>query len=550
MTRYTEHVNSRRTPQTQKADPRQVANSGGGFSFVADKWTRLQRFLILGTEGGSYYASEKALTIQNYEALKECLAENGLRTVEAIRSVSVAGRAPKNDPAIFALAVASGDPQLATRQAALDALVDVCRIGTHLFQFAEAVGKFRGGGRSLRRAIARWYDKPIDDLAYQLAKYQQRGGWSHRDVLRQWGQLLKLDAQRQTVIRWALGLPFDARTVDRKKGGGRALIYGAVPSELPRVLAGMEVLKNARSPHEVAAAIAEYRLTHEMVGNEWKTSPDVWSALLQSMPVGAMVRELGRMTRLGVIAPFSDGLKTVQNKLTVEAVRKARLHPISILKALSVYRGGKPLKGKGDGWSPVPQVSALLDDAFYWGFGSIEPTGKRTVLALDVSGSMTWETAKLFGTELRAREGASAMAMVTARTEPQHHFLAFSGGVIPIDITARDSLTDVVTKTGRLSASHTDCAAPMLWAISNNIPVDVFVVYTDSETNANSMHPFQALKRYREKTGIAAKLVVVGMCANKFTIADPSDAGMLDVVGFDTDAPSVISQFSSGSLDA
>lgn len=36
------------------------------------------------------------------------------------------------------------------------------------------------------------------------------------------------------------------------------------------------------------------------------------------------------------------------------------------------------------------------------------------------------------------------------------------------------------------------------------------------------------------------KLVVVGMVSNGFSIADPDDAGMLDVVGFDAAAPQVI----------
>jgi 60 kDa SS-A/Ro ribonucleoprotein len=48
------------------------------------------------------------------------------------------------------------------------------------------------------------------------------------------------------------------------------------------------------------------------------------------------------------------------------------------------------------------------------------------------------------------------------------------------------------------------------------------------------MHPSQALDRYRQKTGIPAKLIVVSMTANPFSIADPNDAGMMDVVGFDT----------------
>lgn len=43
--------------------------------------------------------------------------------------------------------------------------------------------------------------------------------------------------------------------------------------------------------------------------------------------------------------------------------------------------------------------------------------------------------------------------------------------------------------------------------------------------------------------GIPVKLVVVGMVANGFSIADPNDAGMMDVVGFDTATPMLISDF-------
>ncbi|MEZ4608010.1 MAG: hypothetical protein R2865_14790 [Deinococcales bacterium] len=42
---------------------------------------------------------------------------------------------------------------------------------------------------------------------------------------------------------------------------------------------------------------------------------------------------------------------------------------------------------------------------------------------------------------------------------------------------------------------------------------------------------------------ISAKLIVVGMVVNNFSIADPNDTGMLDVVGFSTDTPSVIADF-------
>jgi 60 kDa SS-A/Ro ribonucleoprotein len=38
------------------------------------------------------------------------------------------------------------------------------------------------------------------------------------------------------------------------------------------------------------------------------------------------------------------------------------------------------------------------------------------------------------------------------------------------------------------------------------------------------------------------------MVANRFTIADPTDAGMLDIVGFDTSTPEVISGFARSDL--
>ena len=53
----------------------------------------------------------------------------------------------------------------------------------------------------------------------------------------------------------------------------------------------------------------------------------------------------------------------------------------------------------------------------------------------------------------------------------------------------------------------------------------------------------QALRDYRQALGIPAKLIVVGMVANSFSIADPSDGGMLDVVGFDTATPQLMSDF-------
>jgi 60 kDa SS-A/Ro ribonucleoprotein len=152
------------------------------------------------------------------------------------------------------------------------------------------------------------------------------------------------------------------------------------------------------------------------------------------------------------------------------------------------------------------------------------------------------------------------MALVTAATEPNHRFVAFTKGDYPsqwsathgkqydtglsaLPISARQRLDDVVRLTGSLPFGGTDCALPMVEALKHRWPVDAFVVFTDSETWAGNIHPSQALRDYRERMGIAAKLVVVAMASNGFSIADPDDGGMLDVVGFDTATPDVLAEF-------
>jgi 60 kDa SS-A/Ro ribonucleoprotein len=105
-------------------------------------------------------------------------------------------------------------------------------------------------------------------------------------------------------------------------------------------------------------------------------------------------------------------------------------------------------------------------------------------------------------------------------------------------------LSDVVKITREAPASYADCSAPMRDAMQRNIPVDAFVIYTDNDTNSGEKeHPIQALDRYRQKSGINAKLIVVSMASNGHSIADPADAGTLDITGFDGDTPTLISDF-------
>lgn len=535
---YAQHFSTKVTPQSEPIPGKQmVKNDAGGYVFALDDWKRLERFLILGAEGGTYYVDEHRLSVDNANVVARCLKEDGTRTVDMIVDVSKNGRAPSNDPALFALAMASSPTFAgpATRSYALSSLREVARIGTHWFHFAREVDQLRGWGRSLRDGIASLYNDSADRLAYQCVKYQQRDGWSHRDLLRL-SHPVPTTVAHDRLFEW--------------------ITQGNLQEDAPLLVHGYVAAQKATDAKEVVRLIKEYGLTREMVPTQFLNDKEVWEALLEKMPMTAMIRNLGKMTSIGVIGPMRVG--KVVNALNSDAVRKARVHPLNILVALKTYQQGKGMRG-GLRWRPIPQVVDALDAAFYNAFGNVESTGKRTMLALDVSGSMVAPLSKL---PLECREAAAAMAMVIARTEPNYMVTIFSSagmnffgkrsggrfgwledGISSFDISPRERMDDIVKRTCRLPFGGTDCALPMLYALKNMIAIDTFIVITDNQTWAGTVHPTQALNKYRAEMDIPAKLVVVGMTSSGFSIADPNDAGMLDVVGFDTATPNVISNF-------
>lgn len=508
-------------PQTEPLPGRgQVPNEAGGYVWQVDDWQRLLRFLILGSEGGTYYASQKELTLQNAECVRQLLKQNGLRVVEVITEVSQAGRAPKNDPALFALAICMAEGDVLTRRAATAALPKVARIGTHLYHFVAYLRAMRGWGRIARKAVRDWFlEQDADRLAYQMVKYAQRDGWSGRDLLRL-THAKPQNQQQNAVFKWAV----------RKE---------LVP-DAPVMIRHAAAIEINPSEAVILKAVQD--------GFPWEAIPSnrrtdaVWKALLPKLGMTAMIRSLGNLSARGVIdRGAEDGI--VRRLLSLDALRVARVHPIQLLAALMTYQQGHGMRGSGE-WKVNQLIARALEGAFYLSFGLITPTGKRLVLALDVSGSM--QSGELAGVPgLTPHLGTGALAMLAVRSERQAQIIAFADTMREVYLGADERLDSVLNKLRAIPFGGTDCALPMIWAMQNKVLADAFIIYTDNETWAGEIHPAQALQAYREQTGIPAKLVVVGMTSNGFTIADPQDAGMMDVVGFDTATPQVIADFIS-----
>lgn len=535
-------LNDRReTPQTEKADERQSRNNAGGYSFVVTDKDRFRRFLTIGQEGGTYYVGEQKLTDDSVKFVEKYINSAGVDAINEIVEVSDQGLAPKNDQAIFALAVAFRSNDNDIKQAAKAAVNKVCRTGTHLFMFVGFLKNVTGMGRAKTSAVANWMESKSDDkIAYNAVKYRQRNGFSWRDILR----ISHPKGLNENLVNFMLNKEYDI-------------------SEVPSIVQAFDRLQNAETEAQVLATIAAHEnVSWEMIPTEFHKSPEVWKALFKSgIPQMALLRNVTRMARLGLFDDMVFAADYAKALSDAKRIEKSRIHPINYLNALVTYEEGQIprdeygwITHRNRDWDVNAKISKALNDGYKLAFKNVTPSGKRTFVALDVSGSMS---AKASGIDLSCAQVSGAMASFIASTEPYSVIKGFASNgnnwgraaeLIDLGITESDSFNTVMNKVTKHNFGATDCALPMKYALENKIEVDTFVIVTDSETWASVGHPHELLKKYNKQMNRQAKMVVVAATATEFTIAEPGNPLMLDVSGFDSSTPKVIADFSAGRI--
>jgi 60 kDa SS-A/Ro ribonucleoprotein len=534
MSKALRAVNIHETPQMQRANDRQVQNNAGGYVYKTSDKQRLERFLILGVDGGTYYVKQKDLTQQNVDFVRQMLRNDARLVVDTVVDVSTNARAKSNSPALFVLALAMNTNGI-DKAYVRAAVQKVARTFTHLAEYAQYLENLGGWGRAKRQSIAEWYtDKSVPALANQLVKYRQRDGWTHRDMLR---------------LSHPVGL--DSNLVAFALDG---VLPGVSETDNYRLIVGYQKAQVAQTEKEVVTLVKEYRLPWEAVPTQWHKSLKVWQALFEvGMGQTALVRNVTRYAKLGAFNDVVFAKEYADRLQDADAIVKGRLHPINYLNAAVVYEEGQADRNSGwslrrnKSWQTNSKVLSALNNGFDLSFKNVEPSNKRTLVAVDTSGSMWWGTGA--GLELSHAQIAAAVGIFVARTEPYSEFRAFSFNLVNVGITENDSLATVVKKMAAKGGGGTNCAAPMEHALkTKGADFDTFVVITDNETWAGSRHPDQALRRYRQHIGHDAKLAVLATEATPFTIADPNDPGMMDFVGFDSNAPRVLADFSAGRL--
>jgi len=529
---------------------------------MADDLIKFRRFLCYGSESSScrQLIAEKSLIAETHETIKETapalisLVESQ-RGEEVVKEIVNARTDPSlnSDTAVFSLAVCARlAKDLKSKQAAYKALPQVCLLPSHLFLFvahAEKLsGETTGWGRAQRKAISDWYtSKDPLKLAKDVTQYKTRYGWSHKDILRL--AHVKSDKESMSLILKLLNRGFAA--VQEQYAGDGLQIEGKAVLEY---VSDVNTVKHSTDEKVVAGLVEKHKLSREHLPTALTNNKEVWRAMLQHVPLCEVLPQLGKLTSIGLLdSSSSDNQIAIltQRLCNAQEVQQSGLQPIEVLLSQKTYDQGKNERGKLK-WMPSTAISESLKTAYYSSFKNVRPSGVRYLMAVDINGD-TPSSAVLRSTQLKPLLATAGLAMVMGRSENTYQLVGYSQTIAPARLTPQMPIQEVVQQllevTRKTAAPSTDCSLPLLWAADNKKEVDVFVILTDCESSQGAVSPLEALIKYRKDMNIPdARLIVFSLTSDAFSLADDSDPGMLDIIGYDAATANVLRRFACKDL--
>ena len=501
-------------PQWFRLDPDQVPNNAGGFVWQISDQEQVLRYLVIGSEGGNFYQTPQQVSSQCASCVLRMTRTpaNFKWLTDTIRQVSIEGRAAKQESTLLALATAIVfAPTPAAKSQALAIVNDCVRILTHMYMLMGYIKLFSkaghpnlaastsaslanahsasvsapikgvvtvgsGIGRGIRRVFGEYfYSRTGIEIANLVTKYQNREGWTIKDVL----TLIHIDPKKMKDDGGRLAIdnvfgryvappivapqPHDSATP--QPHASPLSIEETTPSMRDATAALLNAIKEihdivlrAQAPNTTTSQAELDRIVHlintiglcrEQLPSQLFKHRKIWEALLLSkgangkgkgMPLTALIRNLGKLstTEIGIITPGGSSssysssysaantswggvtpTKHICDRITdAHDIKRTRIHPYTILVAMLTYQKGQGDKGSLT-WTPNPNVIAALDKAFKLAFQNVTPTGKRIKIALDVSGSMS--SAYCTGSPIvSCATGSVAMMMMTLWVENQH----------------------------------------------------------------------------------------------------------------------------------
>lgn len=508
-------------------------NSSGGYSFKLEDAKILERWMINGSENGTYYTPENEVTVMGTATLK---VVPKAKIVEIAKDVIENGRAPVLDYAIYCLAYVAYHGNVTEKQLVYSVAPTILTNTPQFTKFLQSyqaikkieTGKSNIGGSGICRAISRWYDNMnAGQMCYQVAKYPQRNGFHHRDLLRlshigrteSNGKTYKLPDDKVSVVQYALW---------HAKGGDEKPSIITSTNKDHKHIAGKEAIEKATSLKDALKIMEDYHLTHEMVPTKFQGSKDFYEIMLTQSKVYATIRRLGAASAKGVFAPMSALTKEVVKRITdTEALKDQKVHPMRIYDAMTTYQLGRGEKGTLV-WTPSSEIIAALELAFYNAIGVIPDSGKNILIAVDHSHSMHGKPLNF----------AAAMAAVLVRSQSSCHVIGYASEISTPQITRHMGMNAIKAEIGRVGIpSGTNGALPYMYAQKECKDADAIISITDGFSWQGKTHISIEANKWRsacnKPTGKAVEMISsMGITSNM----DPLDLNSLMTLCMDAQA--------------
>lgn len=508
--------------EVSAALPGQVRSHGGGFAFEITPEVLLERFLILGTTTSQYVGQER-IAVEALGRLLPFIISKPVQCAQAAVNAVKDGRVLSKVPSLFVYATAHA---LSTKAEDRRAIALLLPLIINNFSDMQTLLGFianshdKGISTSLVKAGRRWfYNMDLNNMIYQSLKYRQRSGWGVWDMLRAIHPVPKNDDQ--DLLYGYITENDEARI--------------AAIARFP-MITGFEAARSITDPKLMANLIRDYKLTWEHVPTEMLSTAVVWKALLPNLPITALIRNLPKISSVGAIND-NESLRLVLSKLTPEVVARAKVHPFRLYLAWYGYGQGH---NRNMTWSVNDRIHAALETCLYAAFANVTVAGK-VCIGSDISGSMWWEDSRINRTGPHAGDAAGMLAATFKAANPETDVFYFAGQLAPAAFDPM-SLSSVRQDMNKHHMGSTNPGLLLEKAIRDNIKYDAFVILTDNDVNGGR-HTKQLLDTYRAKINPKAKLIIVGMTANNFSIASPDDVLSMDIAGMDAGIMTAIEKF-------
>ena len=419
----------------------------------APAWTKpdrelLHQYALVGVLGNSFYASQTAVVDEATKLLQRCSPEDIAREIVIGRNEGFI----RSFPILGLVELSKKSPELFK-----EAFPQVIKTGNDLGDFIALCRAQRGLGRAIKTALTTWL------IANAKPYYAQK----YRHQLADAARLVRLNGDVDPI--W--GYIFACYS-DRLKGWTPAKLQAALDKyeELSAHDRFIDAITSGQ-PVKAVEILRNYSIDVDSLTAYYaKFDATIWKEIARQTPVMRFLKYLDKFDREHV---FDKGIELVEQKITVDNLKKAKVFPFRVFAAYSAL--SKEAYRSISTEEVRDYLAGVLDDyvtGYNWGvFNKFS-----WCICPDVSGSMRCECS---GT-LRYRDVAGMFAAMFRKGLSNGQVIPWSDEVFQMPGNKHDSIVSQMMGLGKLDGG-TDMTCALRHAISHNIRSDFFVFITDSE---------------------------------------------------------------------